>query len=88
MVEAFQMTRDRRADNSEWPEWLHAAWNADEFQPGSVHVSVPGSELCLLNIVTLEGVMRIDWDDYIIQGVQGELYPCKPDIFAATYELA
>ena len=28
----------------------------------------------------------IDWDDYIIQGVQGELYPCKPDIFEATYE--
>lgn len=39
-------------------------------------------------IDTLEGVMRADEGDYIIRGVQGECYPCKPDIFAATYELA
>ncbi len=87
VVEAFQMTLDRRTDNSEWPEWLHAAWNADSSEPGSVHCSVPGSELCLLNVVTLEGVMRVEFNDYIIQGVQGELYPCKPDIFEATYEV-
>jgi hypothetical protein len=38
-------------------------------------------------IPTLEGVMhRADAGDWIIQGVKGELYPCKPDIFAATYE--
>jgi hypothetical protein len=36
--------------------------------------------------VTLEGNMRISGGDYIIRGVQGEFYPCKPDIFAATYE--
>ncbi len=29
---------------------------------------------------------RIDWDDWIIKGVKGELYPCKPDIFYMTYE--
>ena len=39
-----------------------------------------------LNIVTLEGTMRAAVGDWIIRGVQGELYPCKPDIFAATYE--
>lgn len=39
-------------------------------------------------IVTLEGEMRADRGDWIIRGVQGELYPCKPDIFAATYEPA
>lgn len=39
-----------------------------------------------LNIATLEGVMRADVGDWIIRGVKGELYPCKPDIFAATYE--
>lgn len=38
------------------------------------------------DIVTLEGVMRASPGDYIITGVQGEQYPCKPDIFAATYE--
>lgn len=39
-----------------------------------------------LGILTLEGVMCISKDDYIIRGVQGEYYPCKPDIFAVTYE--
>ena len=38
-------------------------------------------------IETLEGTMRADPGDYIIKGVNGELYPCKPDIFAKTYEL-
>lgn len=37
-------------------------------------------------ITTLEGVMRADPGDWIIRGIKGELYPCKPDIFAATYE--
>lgn len=39
-----------------------------------------------LIIKTLEGDMTAKRGDYIIQGVQGELYPCKPDIFEATYE--
>jgi len=39
-----------------------------------------------IEVVTLEGNHRVTWGDYIIQGVQGELYPCKPDIFEATYE--
>jgi len=37
-------------------------------------------------IKTLEGVMRGETGDYIIKGVKGEIYPCKPDIFALTYE--
>lgn len=37
-------------------------------------------------IETLEGEMRAEIGDYIIKGVKGEFYPCKPDIFAATYE--
>jgi hypothetical protein len=39
-------------------------------------------------IPTLEGDHRGDVGDWIIKGVKGELYPCKPDIFAATYEPA
>ena len=39
-----------------------------------------------LMIRTLEGDMRATYGDWIIRGVQGELYPCKPDIFALTYE--
>jgi hypothetical protein len=41
-----------------------------------------------LDIHTLEGVMRADLGDWVIKGVQGEFYPCKPDIFDATYEAA
>lgn len=39
-----------------------------------------------LAIPTLEGVMIASKGDYIIRGVAGEFYPCKPDIFEATYE--
>lgn len=39
-----------------------------------------------LHIVTLEGVMTANADDWIIRGVKGEIYPCKPDIFTATYD--
>lgn len=39
-----------------------------------------------LQIGTLEGTMTARIGDYIIRGVQGELYPCKPDIFEQTYE--
>jgi hypothetical protein len=41
-----------------------------------------------LTIYTLEGDMRADVGDWIIKGVAGEFYPCKPDIFNATYEPA
>ena len=44
-------------------------------------------EPAVLLIHTLEGTMQADPGDFIICGVQGEFYPCKPDIFAATYEV-
>lgn len=58
------------------PDWL---WDALE----SRTVKPDGDDLL---IETLEGVMRVSKGDWIIQGVKGEIYPCKPDIFAATYE--
>ena len=39
-----------------------------------------------LRITTLEGVMEVNKGDYIIKGVKGEFYPCKPDIFKLTYD--
>lgn len=39
-------------------------------------------------IQTLEGEMTASPGDYVIRGIQGEFYPCKPDIFEATYEVA
>lgn len=41
-----------------------------------------------MTIETLEGQMLISNGDWVIKGVAGEFYPCKPDIFAATYEPA
>lgn len=38
-------------------------------------------------ITTLEGKMHVSENDYIIKGVNGEFYPCKPDVFEKTYEL-
>ena len=83
VIEAFQMTQSRRWDNVDWPEWLGAAWQEERGHVGALQIQ---HGLQLLEVVTLEGVMRISWDDWIIQGVKGELYPCKPDIFEQTYE--
>ena len=46
--------------------------------------SVPMTDV--LRISTLEGVMTVSLWDYVIKGIKGEIYPCKPDIFEATYE--
>lgn len=52
---------------------------------GKVIFGAPFRERCLI-VLTLEGEMVAREGDYIIRGVQGEVYPCKPDIFEATYE--
>ena len=44
-------------------------------------------EMETLDIETLEGVMTADRGDWIIKGIRGECYPCKPDIFEETYVL-
>lgn len=55
-------------------------------ETGSLSPFIEGDGTGALRIVTLEGIHRCDFGDWIIRGVKGELYPCKPDIFAATYE--
>lgn len=55
--------------------------------PNVYHAIGPG-DLEEIEIDTLEGRMTASIGDWIIRGVKGELYPCKPDIFAATYEPA
>lgn len=87
VIEAFQMTLDRRLDNAEWPEWMHEAWSKDREEVGSLFPTVEGSKIGTLSIGTLEGIHLVSWGDWIIQGIQGELYPRKPDIFAETYEI-
>ena len=76
VVEAFQYD-----DSHEIPDW-----GADEFRKGTLF------HLCVypfaLYVKTLDGDIRISVGDYIIKGVHGELYPCKPDVFEKTYEKA
>ncbi len=67
----------------EIPGWLVKAFFRAPEVPGSVRYAISG-----LTINTLEGRMHAAPGDWIIRGVQGELYPCKADIFAATYEPA
>ena len=54
---------------------------------GAVYTDSSKKEYAGLVIVTLEGNMIGSMGDYIIKGVKGEFYPCKPDIFEQTYEL-
>ena len=77
VVEAVQW--DGLGFSADMPMWLQEA-RVD----GRVFRDPPGS-YCLA-IMTLEGKMSASEGDWIIRGVAGELYPCKPDIFEATYE--
>lgn len=54
----------------------------EEFVGGDIGNTAEG-----LVIATLEGAMHVSLGDWVIRGVQGEFYPCKPDIFAETYEI-
>lgn len=76
-VEARQFTRDNR---DEITRWCGGRWD------GMSKPSDPTDVAYWLLIPTLEGVMKANEHDWIIKGVQGEFYPCKPDIFLATYE--
>lgn len=58
----------------------------DSFEIGSSSHDGEKYEWVVIYIKTLEGDMNVSDGDYIIKGVQGEFYPCKPDIFEATYE--
>ncbi len=57
-----------------------------EFCSEVVYHGVEGEARRWLLIKTLEGGMRAKTGDFIIKGIRGEFYPCKPDIFEATYE--
>lgn len=62
-------------------------WTGDNYDEirefAGEHVANLGYEL---SILTLEGVMIASKDDYIIKGLRGEFYPCKPDVFHKKYE--
>ena len=66
------------------PEWLWEAANTGVISLAGINSFTRDEPWAEIN--TLEGIMRGEKGDWIIRGVKGELYPCKPDIFEATYE--
>lgn len=77
VIEAMQFKGDWTGDGADICTWVgrSAHWSAgNSGEPGTLHIR------------TLEGTMTATEGDWIIKGVQGEFYPCKPDIFALTYE--
>lgn len=85
-VLTFHAHSFNRRDLGKLPPWLTEALDAPHEQVGAMFPDGDDTDSAL--IFTLEGVHRADPGDWIIRGVKGELYPCKPDIFAATYEPA
>ena len=85
VIEAFQYDGDLKGDNGYYvPEWAVDALEQGIMYYDSEDSDTPPTELY---INTLEGIHHVSVGDYVIQGVKGELYPCKPDIFEMTYEL-
>jgi len=82
VIEAVQLTAkavlDSLADKTPIFEGLQASgsWDSTTRKLNYGHVLIK----------TLEGTMKAEIGDWIIKGVKGELYPCKPDIFMATYD--
>lgn len=75
VIEARQFTETNR---TELMEWSGSKDDAESYKGGVLGFIIP----------TLEGQHIATLGDYIIRGVKGEHYPCKPDIFEATYEPA
>jgi hypothetical protein len=76
VIEAFRIGCDN------YPEWF----NSEVFSGHSIIHDVYEGAGCIIE--TLEGQMKANHGDYIIKGINGEFYPCKPDIFEKTYEAA
>lgn len=77
VIDAFQYLGDDHSLNELFT--LFKEWERPDLR-------VDTDEKGRLSIPTLEGTMLADPGDWIIRGIKGEVYPCKPDIFAATYD--
>lgn len=81
VIEAFRWTGT--IDQYEDPEWICEAIKSGEAAIKLGNYKNPPQ----MKIRTLEGTHIANVGDYIIKGIKGELYPCKPDIFEKTYEV-
>jgi hypothetical protein len=81
VIEAFKLGHDPM------PDWFCDARSAGVVVTGNLDGRWRGGPDYAV-IDTLEGQMRANYGDWIIRGVKGEIYPCKPDIFEVTHEPA
>lgn len=81
VIDAIQFT----GDYEKIFKWV-GQWHDEDDGPG-MWESKDGLPEKGLIIDTLEGELRADKNDWIIKGIKGEFYPCKPDIFEQTYEI-
>ena len=79
VIEAFKWIGG--VDQEDDPKWI-----VEAIKKGDVRFQREGERAVTMRIDTLEGTRAAMPGDYIIQGIKGELYPCKPDIFELTYE--
>lgn len=80
VIEAMEFTTNNEAGSPTMDAIINWA-NQGQTKPQAWHNGTS------IYINTLEGEMRADVGDFIIKGVNGEFYPCKPDVFEKTYEL-
>jgi len=83
VIEAVQFVDEPTEIVGSEPEWYRVARTIDHGEVGSITYK-DGT----LRVFTLEGEMRAERGDWIIRGLKGEVYPCKPDLFAASYDPA
>ena len=85
IVDAIQWTRE---NDIELESWLCSEKSVELEIDDHLYVAGVGVPyISGIKIKTLEGIMEAKYGDYIIKGVNGEFYPCKPDIFEKTYEV-
>lgn len=89
VIEAWQWTGDRKSMSAA-PAWIQDSrdYSINPMPVGSWAFVNGTTRNDSIAIKTLEGIVTASPNDWIIRGVKGELYPCKPDIFEATYEPA
>ena len=70
----------------EFKDEIHCFEELDKLEMDPIRVDYKNPDKPVIKIETLEGIMIGQVGDFIIKGVNGEFYPCKPDIFKKTYD--
>lgn len=84
VIDAIQWTKE---NDVELEHWLSKEKSVELEIDDHLYVAGVGTPyVSKIQIKTLEGTMEASYGDYIIKGINGEIYPCKPDIFEKTYE--